>query len=115
MGAAPALYDLAPLRQRLSECLDFDRLNHPSAPRLSVAATDVVSGERMVFDTRRGDKLGPEHLLGSCALLLVFAPVEVDGRLLGDGGLSSNAPLDLLLEDPASGEMLCIMVELFAQ
>jgi len=113
-GAAPALYDLAPLRRHLPECLDFDRLNHPSAPRLSVVATDVVSGERVVFDTRHGARIGPEHLLASCALLPVFAPVEVEGRLLGDGGLSSNAPLDLVLEDPADGAILCLMVELFA-
>ena len=117
VGEAPALYDLAPLRRRLPECLDFDRLNHSSAPRLSVVATDVGSGERVVFDTRgeRPSRIGAEHLLASCALLPVFAPVEVEGRLLGDGGLSSNAPLDLLLEEPAGGAMLCVLVELFAR
>ncbi|WP_052401527.1 patatin-like phospholipase family protein [Muricoccus aerilatus] len=113
-GRAPSLYDLAPLRRRLPECLDFERLNHPSSPRLSVVATDVVSGERVVFDTRR-DRIGPENLLASCALLPVFAPVEVEGRLLGDGGLSSNAPLDLLLGDIGEEPVFCLLVELFAQ
>src|SRR3712207_2504213 len=37
-GAAPALYDLGPLRERLPELLDFDRLNNGET-RLSVAAT----------------------------------------------------------------------------
>ena len=114
VGEVPSLYDLAPLRRRLPECLDFDRLNHPSAPRLSIAATDVVSGERVVFDTRR-DRIGPAQLLASCALLPVFAPVEVEGRLLGDGGLSSNAPLDLLLDEEWEGQVLCVLVELFAR
>ncbi|MBI0535912.1 patatin-like phospholipase family protein [Roseomonas sp. KE2513] len=113
-GRAPSLYDLAPLRRRLPDCLDFERLNHASAPRLSVVATDVVSGERVVFDTRR-DRIGPEHLLASCALLPVFAPVEVEGRLLGDGGLSSNAPLDLLLGEVGEEPVFCLLVELFAQ
>ncbi|MFH5923571.1 patatin-like phospholipase family protein [Roseomonas xinghualingensis] len=114
-GAAPALYDLEPLRRRLPECLDFDLLNHPDAPRICVVATDVVSGERVVFDTARGARITPEHLVASCALLPLFAPLEIEGRLLCDGGLASNAPLDLLLAEPAGGPLLCCVVELFAQ
>ncbi|HEY8613074.1 MAG TPA: patatin-like phospholipase family protein [Roseomonas sp.] len=112
-GGVPSLYDLEPLRSRLPECIDFDRLNHPSAPRLTVVATDVVSGDRVIFDTARGTRIGPEHLLASSALLPIFAPLEVEGRLLGDGGLSSNAPLDLVLDEPAAGPVLCVLTELF--
>ncbi len=112
-AAPPALHDLEPLRQRLPELLDFDRLNGGET-RLSVVATDVVSGERVVFDTERGARIGPEHLAASCALLPLFAPVEVEGRLLGDGGLTDNTPLDLVLDEPAAGDQLCFVVELFA-
>ncbi len=96
VGDVSALYDLAPLRARLTELVDFDRLNDGGV-RLSIAATDVVSGERVVFDTGEGVRIEPEHVMASCALLPLFAPIEIDGRLLGDGGLSSNAPLDLVL------------------
>ncbi len=114
MGVAPALYDLQPLRERLPELIDFDRLNNGET-RLSVAATDVVSGERVVFDTARGGaRIGPEHLAASCALLPLFAPVEIEGRLLGDGGLASNTPVDLVLDEPDAGNLLCFVVELFA-
>ena len=112
---APALFDLEPLRRRLPDCTDFDRINHPSAPRLTIVATDVVAGERVVFDTARGARIGPEHVLASGALMPVFAPVEVEGRLLADGGFSSNLPLDLVLDEPEAGERLCILVELFAR
>jgi NTE family protein len=113
MGVAPSLYDLGAMRERLPELLDFDRLNG-GEPRLSVAATDVVSGERVVFDTARGARIGPEQLAASCALLPLFAPVEIEGRLLGDGGLAANAPLDLVLDEPGGGDLLCFVVELFA-
>ncbi len=113
VGAAPALHDLEPLRERLPDLLDFDGLNGGET-RLSVAATDVVSGERVVFDTGRGARIGPEHLAASCALLPLFAPVEVEGRLLGDGGLTDNTPLDLVLDEPDPGDLLCFAVELFA-
>src|SRR5215207_7071268 len=60
IGAAPSLYDLEPMRERLPELLDFDRLNNGET-RLSIAATNVVSGERVVFDTARGGlRIGPE-------------------------------------------------------
>lgn len=113
MGAAPGLYDLQPLRERLPELLDFDRLNGGEI-RVSVAATDVLSGERVVFDTARGERIGPEHVAASSALLPLIAPVEVEGRLLGDGGLAANTPLDLVLDDPAAGDLLCFVVELFS-
>lgn len=40
----PGLYDVAPLRGRLEECVDFKRLNGGEV-RLSVATTDIVTGE----------------------------------------------------------------------
>jgi NTE family protein len=113
LAAGPGLHDLAPLARRLPELLDFDLLNSPEAPRLAIAATDVESGERVVFDTARGARIGPEHVVASCALLPVFAPVEVEGRLLGDGGLSANLPLDLALE--GAGEVTCLAVDLFGR
>ena len=73
-----------------------------------------MTGERVVFDTGQGARIGPDHILASCALLPLFAPVEIDGRLLGDGGMSSNAPLDLVLEEAGSGHMLCLVVDLFS-
>ena len=41
VGAAPAFYDLEPMRERLPELLDFDRLNGGET-RLSIAAPDVT-------------------------------------------------------------------------
>jgi NTE family protein len=118
-GAAPGLYDLAPLRGRLEEVIDFGLLNGSSGgPRLSVVATDILRGQRVVFDTPHGGApIGPEHLLASCALLPEFAPVEIDGRLLGDGGFSANAPLDLVLDGPAAGHeaWICFVLDLFAR
>jgi len=105
---------LAPLRARISQLVDFDRLNRGGV-RFSLVTTDVVSGERLVFDTGQGMQVGPEHVVASCALLPLFAPIEIEGRLLGDEGLSSNAPLDLVLGDLASDGVLCFMVDLFAR
>ena len=110
----PALFDLGPLRESLVKLIDFDLLNS-GVTRLSLCCTDVIGGDRVVFDTGRGDRIGVDHVLASCALLPLFAPVEVEGRLLADGGLAANTPLDLVLADIPDREMLCFVVELFAR
>ena len=108
----PALYDLAPLASRLAGLVDFDLLNRGDL-RVSFVATDVVSGERVVFDTGQGCRIEPRHVLASCAFLPLFAPVAFDGRLFGDGGLSSNAPLDVVTVDGAGRNLHCFVVDLF--
>lgn len=110
----PALFDLEPLREQLTQLIDFDLLNSGET-RLTLSCTDIINGDRVVFDTGRGDRIGVEHVLASCALLPLFAPVEVGGRLLGDGGFAANTPLDLILDDNVDREMLCFVVELFAR
>jgi len=110
-----SLYDLSPLRARLERELDLDRLN-VGPVRFSVISTDVVTGEPVVFDTGRGDRIGPEHLIASCGFLPEFPPVEIGGRLLGDGGLAANAPIEAVLDDDArpGDDLLCFVIDLFA-
>ena len=110
----PALFDVGPMAKRLVELVDFDLLNSGSI-RLALSCTDVISGERVVFDTGHGDRIGPQHVLASCALLPLFAPVEVEGRLLADGCLGANTPIDLVLNESDAREVLCFVVELFAR
>lgn len=110
----PGLYDLSPLRPRLERLVDFGRLNGGEV-RLSIAATDVLSGERVVFEAGSGDGIRPEHVLASCAQMPVYAPIEVEGRLLADGCYSGNTPVDLILDAPEEErELLCFVVDLFA-
>ena len=110
----PALFDVGPMAERLAELVDFDLLNRGPV-RLAISCTDVLTGDRVVFDTGHGDRIGPQHLLASCALLPLFAPIELDGRLLADGCLAANAPLDLVLDERGSRDVLCFVVELFAR
>ena len=109
----PTLFDLAPLRSSLASLVDFDRLNGGDM-RVAVAATDVLTGERVVFDTAHGDVIGLDQVLACSALLPLFAPIEIGGRLLADGGLASNAPLDVVLSGPAASGARCFVVDLFA-
>jgi NTE family protein len=62
------------------------------ARTLVVTATDADSGERVLLDS---GPLAPA-LRASASLPGIFAPVEIDGRRLMDGGIGSPVPLDTL-------------------
>jgi NTE family protein len=69
---------------------DFDRL----PTRFRALATDLETGERKVL--ARGDLA--QAMRASLSAPGVFAPVELDGRLLVDGGLVENLPVDVAKE-----------------
>ncbi|MCY1492503.1 Outer membrane protein assembly factor BamA [compost metagenome] len=73
-----------------SDTRDFDRLAIP----FRAVATDIATGEKVVF--RRGHL--PQAIRASMSIPAVFAPVEVNGRLLVDGGMVDNIPVDVARE-----------------
>jgi NTE family protein len=111
----PSMFDPGPMRRLLAELIDFDLLNGGEM-RVTVVATDLASGEEVVFDTGT-DRIGLDHVMASAALIPDLPPVEVDGRLLVDGGLRANLPLHLVLEELLTSERDrrsgCLAVDLF--
>jgi NTE family protein len=101
------LLSAAPLRRfltrHLGECT-FADLDIPFA----VTCTDLEAGRGVVVDD------GPvvDAVIASSAIPGVFAPVERDGCMLVDGGLSNNLPVSVLLEREAT---FTIGVRLFWQ
>lgn len=58
--------------------------------RLSVVATDILNGEREVFDS--GPLILP--VLASSSVPVVFTPTVIGERLFSDGGIVDNFPVD---------------------
>lgn len=99
------------LRRLLSDLIDFDRLNG-GGTRLLVTALDQQTAEDVIFDSAE-TRLTVDHLMASCALPLIFPPVEIDGRLLVDPGLSANLPVAALFRDPPPRDTLCWAIDLW--
>jgi NTE family protein len=85
-------FDLALNRLTLgvAEVSNFDQLPIP----YRAVATDIVAGEPVVL----GHGSLARAMRASLAVPGVFAPVEVNGRLLVDGGVSNNLPIDVARE-----------------
>jgi NTE family protein len=101
----------APAHETLNNFIDFDILNSAVLPFTAVAV-DVETGEEVAFDTR-SCRLNEKHLRGASAMPVLFPPVEVGGRWLCDGGLSTNLPIQYALARISGGHTLCIALDLF--
>ena len=73
-----------------SDIRDFDKRPIP----FRAVATDIVNGEKVVF--RKGHL--PQVIRASMSIPAVFAPVEINGQLLVDGGMVDNIPVDVARE-----------------
>ncbi|HEY2212038.1 MAG TPA: DUF3734 domain-containing protein [Bradyrhizobium sp.] len=110
-------YDTAPLRATLERLVDFDRINDLKT-RLSVGAVSVTTGNFKYFDNfefkKLGKKIGPEHIMASGALPPGFPSIVVEGEHFWDGGVSSNTPLDFVLDAEITNDLLIFQVDLFS-
>lgn len=57
----------------------------------AAVASDIISGERVVLDSGRLCTA----VRASCSVPGFVPPVELDGRLLADGGITDNIPADV--------------------
>jgi NTE family protein len=110
-------YDTAPLRATLERLVDFDRINDLKT-RLSIGAVGVTSGNFKYFDnfefSKLGKKIGPEHVMASGALPPGFPSVVIDGEHFWDGGIASNTPLDYVLDEEITNDLLIFQIDLFS-
>ncbi len=86
---------------RSSDVIRFDDLPIP----FRAVATDLASGEPVVLS--HGEL--SQALRASLSVPVALAPVRVDGRILVDGGLTDNLPLDVARE---MGAEVAIVVDL---
>ncbi|MGE5469542.1 MAG: patatin-like phospholipase family protein [Bacteroidota bacterium] len=107
-----SFYDTGGLAETLSRLVDFEYLQSSSAIRLTVNAMCVTTGELASFDSAT-QRIGVEHVMASSALPPGFPPVRIDGLLYWDGGLYSNTPIDIVLDDEPRVDTLCFMVDLW--
>jgi NTE family protein len=97
-----------PLRHLLADLLEPDLLGAPGAPALTVAATDVETGEATLF---RNAAVTVEVLVASACLPFVFPAVRIGDRAYWDGGYAGNPPLAPLLAPALPEELVLIRAQ----
>jgi len=97
---ASSLLKADALKRTIARLVPATRLEELKVP-FTVTATDLDSGELVLFGTLGADAPLQEVLYASCALPLYFPPAVIGGRRLVDGGLRAVLPLEPAARIPA--------------
>jgi len=104
-------YSTAPLRKTLLALIDFDYLSSGTT-RLTVGAVNARTGEMRYFDSRK-ETLTVDHVMASGALPPAFPAVRIDGEPYWDGGIYSNTPSEVVLDDHPRRDSVIFAVHLW--
>ena len=83
-------FDVNPLRDILSDTVDFEALAHCGVVKLFLSATNVRTGKVKVFHTK---DVTLDVVMASACLPMLFKAVEIDGDHFWDGGYMGNPAL----------------------
>lgn len=98
------LFSTDNIRDMIHRDLGDCRIEDANIP-LAICATDIETGEQLIF--REGNLA--DAVCASMAVPGLFVPVEVDGRILVDGGLVENVPISPLA---AMGAGITVAIDL---
>jgi NTE family protein len=99
--------DINPLRDALSEMIDFGRVRACRDTKLFVSATNVWTGKIHVFTA---PELTVDHLLASACLPTIFKAVEIGGEPYWDGGYTGNPALFPLFYETETDDILLVQI-----
>ena len=102
---ARSLMRAAPLRAAIDRLVPAVRFADLRIP-ITVTATDLDTGERVLVGAGGQDVPLADALLATCALPLFYPPVTLGGRRLADGGLRGVVPLDAV--PPGAGRVVAV-------
>ena len=100
-------FDLNPLRNILSNQVDFERLRAHSPVKLFVAATNVNTGKLRLFRT---PELTPDSVLASACLPTMHRSVVIDGEAYWDGGYAANPAVFPLFHECQARDIMLVML-----
>jgi NTE family protein len=106
-----AYYSTEPLRETLSGLIDQSHLDGQHT-RLTVGAVNARTGVMTYFDSQQ-QPLRVDHVMASGALPPAFPAVRIDGEPYWDGGIYSNTPTEVVLDDNPRRSSVIFSVQLW--
>lgn len=100
-------FDINPLRDLLTEAVDFERVNACGGVKVFVTATNVRTGRARIFGQ---PELSVESVMASACLPFMFKAVEIDGEAYWDGGYIGNPALYPLVDDRDSRDLVVVQI-----
>jgi NTE family protein len=96
-----------PLRDILSEQVNFETLRQSDKVKLFVCASNVITNRLHVFE--RPD-VSVDAVLASACIPFTFQAVEINGEHFWDGGYMGNPPIFPIIYNCTSADVVLIMI-----
>jgi NTE family protein len=96
-----------PLREILTDQIDFEQLRRASSVKLFTSASNVTTNRLRVFER---SEMTVDTVLASACLPTVFQAIEIDGAYYWDGGYMGNPPIFPLIYNCHSPDVVLIMI-----
>jgi len=96
-----------PLRDILTDMVDFEALRGCNITKLFVCATNVRRGRVKVF---RLEEITVDAILASACLPYMFQAVTIDGEDYWDGGYMGNPPIYPLIDGTDTKDILIVQI-----
>ena len=100
-------FDVNPLRDILTGCIDFESLRRCEDTKLFISATNVRSGKVQVFEC---PDMSADVVCASTCLPFLFKAVEIDGEHYWDGGYMGNPVLFPFFYEADSRDVVIVHV-----
>lgn len=100
-------FDFNPLRDVLSETIDFDELKKCQCTKLFISTTHVRTGKVRVFNA---DQMNIDVAMASACLPYLFRAVEIDDEAFWDGGYVGNPALFPLFYETDARDVLIVHI-----
>lgn len=99
--------DINPLREILSELVDFDLVQSCNKLKLFINATHVRTGKARIFKT---EEITLEAVMASACLPYIFKTVWIDGEPYWDGGYSGNPAIYPIIYNAQSRDVVIVQI-----
>jgi len=100
--------DVNPLRDLLSNKVDFERIRRDCRIGLFVATTHVGTGMLRLFRT---PQITLDVLLASACVPGLHHAIDIDGEAYWDGGLTANPPVFPLVQECSARDLLMVLLQ----
>lgn len=108
-----SFYNTDPLRDTLDRLVNFGLIAQGTT-RLTLGAVNVESGRMRYFDSRE-DSVLLNHVMASGALPPAFPAAEIEGEHYWDGGIYSNTPIEVVMDDNPRRNSIIFAAQLWQQ
>src|SRR5690606_21536820 len=96
-----------PLKEVLSELVDFERVRKCAGIQLFIGATNVETGRIRIFN---GADVTADNVMASACLPQLFQAVEIDGEAYWDGGFTGNPALFPLFSVEGTRDIVIVQI-----